>query len=62
MGSGDEAVEHFIRPRIVLPDVKLDVDMMSRFLDPLPKRGEECAAIDQEPRLIRAGDGVFVQV
>src|SRR4029077_10537389 len=61
-GSGGEAVEHFIRPRIVLPDVKFDMHMMPRFLDPLPKCGEECAAVDQQPCLLRARDGVFMQV
>jgi hypothetical protein len=46
---------------ILLPDVKLDVHMMLRFLDPLPERGEELTAIDQQPCLIRTGDGVLMQ-
>ena len=58
---GHEMSEHFAATRVIAPDVKLDMHVPARLVDPLGQRREELAAIDQEAGAFGGGNGKLVQ-
>jgi hypothetical protein len=60
--GGDEPGEHFIAARVILPDVKLDMHVMLRFVDALSERDEKLTAVNQQSGVIGAGNGILIEV
>jgi hypothetical protein len=54
-------IEHRAAAGVVAPDVKFQVDVMPRLINPISQGWEKLIAIDQEPRFFGGGNGEFVE-
>src|SRR4051794_15935944 len=56
-----QTLEHFLCAIVSPPDIKLDVYMVARFIDPLPQRSEEFGTVNQQTGLIGTGYCILIQ-
>ncbi len=59
--GGHEMRQHFTSTRVVAPDVKFDMHVPARLIDPFGQGREELAAIDQETGTFGGGNGKLIQ-